>query len=173
MLRSVYADRWFRIHSLPESKRYAETEKEYEEILYRHNTLLTELFGEGEPVLLMVTGASFTSEPELPKNMTSDVSNFTHVCAIPMHIIADGDEHNERYWHIWIAEFHWQPHRFDSLLKAVANVEAVNVLFTRFHEPVVFAPYDGGADIILKTSEERDRYRQQYTTWLSKYPNGL
>jgi len=45
-LKSVYPDRWFRIHSLPESKRYAENADEYKIILNRQNQLLDDLIGE-------------------------------------------------------------------------------------------------------------------------------
>jgi hypothetical protein len=34
------ADRWFRFHSLPESKRYAEDETEVAELFARQNTVL-------------------------------------------------------------------------------------------------------------------------------------
>ena len=45
--------RWFRIHSLPLSKRYAETSDEYDIILERQNELITNLFGENQPFLLV------------------------------------------------------------------------------------------------------------------------
>ncbi|MEN3541322.1 hypothetical protein AAH991_39875, partial [Microbispora sp. ZYX-F-249] len=45
-LRDRHADRWVRFHSLPESKRYAETEDEYEIILDRHHRVLAELGAE-------------------------------------------------------------------------------------------------------------------------------
>lgn len=39
-LRGRHTDRWVRFHSLPESKRYAQTEEEYGVILDRHHTVL-------------------------------------------------------------------------------------------------------------------------------------
>ena len=45
--------RWFRIHSLPLSKRYAETSEEYQTILVRQNELITDVFGENQPFLLV------------------------------------------------------------------------------------------------------------------------
>jgi hypothetical protein len=36
-LRGCLADQWVRFHSLPESQRYAESEEQYTEILYRHD----------------------------------------------------------------------------------------------------------------------------------------
>ena len=47
------AHRWFRIHSLPLSKRYAETPDEYAIILARQNELITDFFGENQPFLLV------------------------------------------------------------------------------------------------------------------------
>lgn len=38
---------------------------------------------------------------------------------------------------------------------------------TRIHHP-----YDGGADVILPTPEERDRLRNRHSAWLSTRPSG-
>jgi hypothetical protein len=34
-------------------------------------------------------------------------------------------------------------------------------------------PYDGGADVILATPEERDQVRDRHAAWLSSHPTGL
>ncbi|MGW6733237.1 DUF3885 domain-containing protein [Streptomyces sp. NPDC055013] len=39
-LRAAYSDRWVRFHSLPDSKRYPESEDEYAIVLHRYNTVL-------------------------------------------------------------------------------------------------------------------------------------
>ena len=44
-LKWIYPDRWFRIHSLPDSKRYAESADEYKIILERQNQLINDLIG--------------------------------------------------------------------------------------------------------------------------------
>lgn len=54
VLRSAIAERWLRIHSLPHSKRYAETEPEYDELLRRHNELALEVLGPRNPALLVL-----------------------------------------------------------------------------------------------------------------------
>ena len=43
-----YVNRWFRIHSLPKSKRYAENEKEWIILLKRQNQIITDLFVENK-----------------------------------------------------------------------------------------------------------------------------
>ena len=40
-----YKDRWFRIHSLPKSKRYADNENEWEILLSRQNQIINDLLG--------------------------------------------------------------------------------------------------------------------------------
>jgi hypothetical protein len=47
LLRRAILDRWLRVHSLPQSKRYAETDVEYEELIRRHNaeSLVELVFG--------------------------------------------------------------------------------------------------------------------------------
>ncbi len=47
-LRTRYADRWVRFHSLPDSKRYPESGDEYALVLDRYNTILDELFVDSE-----------------------------------------------------------------------------------------------------------------------------
>jgi hypothetical protein len=51
-LKWVYKERWFRIHSLPESKRYAQNEDEYKIILDRQKQLIEDLIGDGTEVAI-------------------------------------------------------------------------------------------------------------------------
>ena len=71
-LRHCAADRWVRFHSLPESKRYAEDDDEYAEVLRRHNTVLDELLttSTGVQSALVIT-CSWSDGPEqVPREET-------------------------------------------------------------------------------------------------------
>jgi hypothetical protein len=60
-------DRWVRFHSLPESKRYPDTEDEWAIVLDRYNTVLDELFA-GLDVYLATSNWSGTPvPPERPR----------------------------------------------------------------------------------------------------------
>jgi hypothetical protein len=50
------------------------------------------------------------------------------------------------------------------LLRDIAD----DIRMQRIHHP-----YDGGADVFLATSEERDRMRDRHADWLSRHPSGL
>lgn len=53
LIRQHYAERWFRIHSLPESKRYAETDADWQILLHRHRTILADLVSDSTDLLLL------------------------------------------------------------------------------------------------------------------------
>src|SRR5690349_1682675 len=65
LLKWRLSDRWFRIHSLPASKRYAESDAERQELLDRQNTVLLDVIGEGAE-FVAVAGEYSESAGELP-----------------------------------------------------------------------------------------------------------
>jgi hypothetical protein len=55
LFRSELLSRWFRVHSLPGSKRYAEDALDWQILLTRHNDILDDLFERGEDLYLVAT----------------------------------------------------------------------------------------------------------------------
>jgi hypothetical protein len=147
LLRQIYHDRWFRIHTLPGSKRYAETEDEYREILRRHNTLIGDLLGGNSEFLLLMTEGSSDQNPVPVTDwgMLEDIHPQL-VFSIAKHEFEEGDDSP------------WQ----------IVNMGVVNVERAR-----LYFPYDGGGDVILNSRLERDRMQRRFTDWLSKHPLGL
>ncbi len=171
-LKFAYKDRWFRIHTLPESKRYAKTEQEYEEILHRHNTLLNDLVGDNGHFVLIMVGYSDTPEPVRPeKELDHLMSSNKELITIGIHEMEGEDEPN--YWHLYFNERKWTEHSVDDVLKMVADDEIANVLFVGTKNRCLYHPYDGGADIILESGKLRDMMKEKYSAWLSKHPEGL
>lgn len=127
--REKLPSRWLRIHSLPKSKRYPQTEAEYRELLRRHNEVATDLLGEGDECALFV------------------------------------DEDGR-----WIT---WNRGQFDSLIRSVADENAGRVLFANFQRQTIYAPYDGGADLIVATPAHVALKRMLWRDWLSSWPDGL
>src|SRR5688572_11250104 len=60
LFKHCYSDRWFRIHSLPESKRYPENDDEWGIILARQNEIITDLLGLETDVLLVTGDCDWT-----------------------------------------------------------------------------------------------------------------
>lgn len=153
MLRQIYPERWLRIHSLPESKRYAHLEEEYVELLLRHNKVARDALGEGAQCYLI---EGFWVEPE--EHQSGWV------------VSLEGEEFNlrvEAAASIWVCGNH------NALLRAVADCKTAHVLFASRESGCIYAPYDGGADLIYRNEQERNERRAAYSTWLSAHPAGL
>ncbi|WP_406512609.1 hypothetical protein OG851_25095 [Streptomyces sp. NBC_00161] len=147
-LKTVYGDRWVRFHSLPESKRYAKDEAEYAVLLDRYNTVLDELFAGGEAYVVTTDWAD-------PSEPTDYSAHRAHT-----------------RWYFYADRRPWRRGCLDQLLRAVADdtlpgIFVADTELTRIHHP-----YDGGADVILATPEERDRLRDCHSTWLPAHPSG-
>ncbi|WP_312876467.1 DUF3885 domain-containing protein [Streptomyces bohaiensis] len=163
-LRTPYRDVWVRFHSLPGSKRYAETEAEYAVVLERYNTVLDELFAGGD---VYVITPVWTSETEVPSSK-SEAGYWQSLL-----VKDDPDPEFRTYCHLFAARRPWQHGCLDALLRDTADYTMAGVLVTDTQMRRLHHPYDGGADVFLTTPEERDRTRTRHAHWLSSSPSGL
>lgn len=168
-------DRWFRIHSLPESKRYATEAEEWAILLNRQNALLTDLLNEGGPMLL-ITGKyiieSFEDLNPIEEEANLKEFQFTSAGQVDLH------QHVPQYYdegQICIprySEQQWQPHRFDKVLMDVADGK-YSAFFVSIQNQCIVSPYDGGVDVILKDASTMEFYKFKYKAWLSDREDGL
>jgi hypothetical protein len=169
--REWFADRWVRFHSLPESKRYPDSEGEYSTILSRHNELLDGL-ARGKEITLVTAGYSQSEIPIRDNSLSNWDSAAEHWRTVPMHIL-DGDSEDLNYWHLFASDFVWTPGAIDPILRLVANDELANIFVLSVGDNWLYHPYDGGADVILPTTESRDILRSHHAEWLSPHSAGL
>ncbi len=170
LLRQKYPERWFRIHTLPESQRYAASVEESVEILRRHNALLTEVIGIKRQFVLVFTGYSETPQPVLSEPWLENHYPYSRAFA---SINPGNGPDLEQYWHFFMTTETWTPGSLDDLLRLIADDTIVNVLFVGVDQETIYAPYDGGADVFISSKSTRDALRQKYKSWLSAHPAGL
>jgi hypothetical protein len=165
ILRQQIRDRWFRIHSLPESKRYPETPDEYSILLTRQNKIATEILGSQTPCLLLVGRYTEHSESDIHSQRLPQFegANFTLFVSVPEPDMIS----------VFCTPIVWSPGQFDHIIKAVADDQDAHILFTSLETGETYHPYDGGADLFLTSSERRDELKQKYSHWLSQHPQGL
>jgi hypothetical protein len=174
LFKNVYARRWFRIHSLPDSKRFAHNDKEWSVLLNRQNEIFTDLFGADSKIIL-VTGEynwgerniHIIDEEEVFKNY-----DFLRLDNIDLYKLNSDDYDEGEIYRPAFAETVWFPNQHDKLLIEIAN-DKTRAFFVSFDKNVVAAPYDGGVDFILKDSMTRDIYKIKYKEWLSIREDGL
>ncbi len=172
--RHDYSNRWFRINSLPESKRYAESDEEWNILLTRQNQIINDLLGDNAKVFL-VTGeynwgertTFVTDEEEVFKPY-----NFVRLDNIDLFKINSDEYDKEDIYRPAIAETTWNLNSHDNLLKEIAN-DKIRAFFVSFDKNIIVAPYDGGVDLILKDNQTRERYKEKYKLWLSERDDGL
>lgn len=163
-------DCWVRFHSLPESKRYADTAAEYEILLNRYNTVLTELFA-GQPVYVVTM--SFVPDEGIEVWSSTDPHALNPGSRPWMRLREDEDSDPGGTLHLHVSEQRWEPRILDPLLRAVADDECAGVIIMDTDLRRLYHPYDGGADVILAGPQERDALKNAHADWLSTHPLGL
>ncbi len=156
--RGKLHSRWVRIHSLPGSKRYPDSEPEYTELLRRHNEAATIVLGDGEACIAFFV--SFGEEEEPP---------FLDAVTIPeLSSFPDAEDCT-----IAAAPIVWQQGHFDRVIRAVADETFRGVLIANLRRRTAYAPYDGGADLIFESQDAARQGRDRLSDWLSMRADGL
>ncbi|WP_027394219.1 DUF3885 domain-containing protein [Aquimarina latercula] len=170
-LKMVYPDRWFRIHSLPESKRYAENEDEYKIILDRQNQLINDLIGEESEVAISFGLYRLDSTNDNYKELT-DFGEFQKVLRIDLQKERPEEYEDEMYFDIYVKTESWKNGNRNEILKGIADDE-IRAMFISRSNKCVIAPYDGGVDVIVDSTEKRDKLKVKYKDWLSDREDGM
>ena len=173
LFKNVYADRWFRIHSLPESKRYAENANEWTLLLNRQNEIINDLFDKNSTIIL-VTGqynlgehqSFITDEEEVFKPYY-----FEYLDNINLDNLTTDSYKDEGFYSPAFAETVWISNKHNDILREIAN-DNIKAFFVSFDKGLIVAPYDGGVDFILKDKLTRDFYKDKYHEWLSSREDG-
>lgn len=167
------ADRWFRFHSLPKSKRYAKDETEVAELLARQNKVLLDVAGPGECILV---SGNYSSSPPLDEQCPA-LSNFEFQEFLKLSkqdFDPDELEPDEKpvYLSLFCGTHNLKPGSLDDIFLCIADWKIVNFFVVNCEQERIFAPYNGGVDVILKDTEERDKFKSKYKNWLPTHPEG-
>lgn len=170
-LRSHDPERWVRFHSLPGSKRYAEDDEERATVLARHHAVLSALGAAPTTPVLSVT-REFSDSRSTPSR-DGDLER-AQPGAWPWRAIQDPDDDGwteEVWWHLHVAPT--SVAELDPLLTLAADDRTEGVMVLPLDLAWAHHPYDGGMDVLLPTTADRDALRDRFSAWLSPHPHGL
>lgn len=169
LLRQALAPRWVRFHSLPGSRRYADTEQDYALLLDRQHSLLSALAAPEE--LLVVTAAWDESAEPVPREADLDAL----LPATYWRTVLDTASAPEDavHTHLYVSAVAREPAALDPLLRAVADYRTADVILAPHSCEWLLHPYDGGTDVIARSPAERDTLKERFGDWLSAHPRGL
>ncbi|MBK8246673.1 MAG: hypothetical protein IPK85_04645 [Gemmatimonadetes bacterium] len=166
-LREAYPERWLRIHSLPEGRRYPETTKDRAILLARHHAVAAAIVGEDLAWLVALswdpTEALAPAHPLFPWIGPARPAG--------MWGPADHDDDLPDL-SVFAMLVQWRAADFDAALMEVAE-DRSSFLLMNAETGAVWAPYDGGADLIFPHEWERDRAAIQFSSWTSPRSDGL
>lgn len=147
-LRTAFPDRWFRIHSLPNSKRYPNDEEERSVLLARQEQLAVHLLAPKEPCFVVTPHygeLALGAKQELVR-----FPNLTFSCELRGN---GGIEEPDIA--CLVAEALWDATAIKPALLAIAN-DQLRALWINRTTNAIFAPYDGGVDVVLESRARRD-----------------
>jgi hypothetical protein len=128
-LRSCASERWVRFHSLLDSKRYPDDEREWAEILHRHHVVLNELIDETNAVDgLVVITAAWSDSPDVVERHSDlvdalpDAERWTSVL---LERDDDGFEGEESWTHLFLTHVSTHLDALDPLLASSRPMEPV------------------------------------------------
>jgi hypothetical protein len=161
LMRNYRADWWFRIHSLPESKRYPGSATDWEILLSRHRSLSDAVLIPGTECRVIY--AQFAGFPfpdtDLPRLRWQPFRNIN---------AKDEDSLDS-----WIATDSWDFDTFEPWIRARSSDELAFIGFHSLTTDSLYMPYDGGADIFSLRPGFLRHIREQFEPWKSPLESGL
>ena len=169
-LRCCARATWVRFHTLPGSKRYAEDDSEYAEILRRHHVLLSEMPQAGD---VLVVTAAWSGSRE-PAGRQPQLARVLPDAIYWIPVLQDRDDTGPESWmHLHVSTSPWQDGELDPLLLLVADDQTRGVIIAPPDLTWLYHPYDGGADVIARYKGERDMLMRRHSEWLPANTHGL
>lgn len=156
LFNETLGDYWFRIHSLPKSKRYAESDEEYGIIFHRQNSIIDDLIPQNVAIKIVINFIEIAN------------SLFSRYDFCDIGVFVDNDR--ETVFQSFLIETKWQTNAHNDLLKDIADD---NIRAFIIYDQYLISPYDGGMDVYLNNTQTRDFYKNKYKKWLSKRADGL
>lgn len=163
LFKFYFSKSWLRIHSFQDSKRYAETKKDHQNLLTLQNKIISDCFGKNTPIFIVAGHYS----PIIYNLEEKALYDWLSAKEINLHAIdpENFDDKDLNYTPKYIQTI-WETNRYNILLKKIANDET-KAFFISFEKQIIIAPYDGGLDLIIQDDDLRKQLECKYHNFLS------
>lgn len=168
LLRGAVGDRWVRFHSLPDGKRYAETEDEHLELQRRHLAVATALFTAGEPLYVFRAHEAEARLRGKARHQLAGRQFREAVAVLPNGAQTDDAEHH----YVRALVTRWKPDFFEAAIRLLADWREVGVSWVSPATRNILCPYDGGMDVFTFSVAPME-LRSRFAAWGSTRSDGL
>jgi hypothetical protein len=150
------SNRWARIHSLPEAKRYPDTKAEWEELERRQNAVIDSLIPQGAQIRIVINFIEIDNHLFKAFNLEN----------IGVFVDQDGETVYQSFQFFTT----WESHSLNPFLNMIAGEQLRAFIIG---PDCLIAPYDGGMDLILKDAHTCWAFKRKFENWLSSRLDGL
>ncbi len=171
VLRGHLHEHWTRFHSLPQSKRYAENDGEYAELLRRHLDVCSALFEPREVIFVLHSEHHpRNTKPNSKKRYFLGRRQLREkMIELP---VLFSDKAEPGYWRVRAMITSWMPDFFADLNRCIADEQETSVAFISPATKNIYCPYDGGMDI-FSFSISPQSLEEKFQRWMSGRPDKL
>jgi hypothetical protein len=171
LFKIFYTDRWLRIHSLPSSKRYADTAAEWKILFETQNQILNDVFTENEEIIIF-TGVYSNSKITFEENNLGDNAalkqfEFQPLDKIDLYAMTKDYCEEDTFYTPYFTSIIYKSNTYNELLKSIANDE-IRAFFLNTKTNTIVAPYDGGIDIIFTNEYQRNNNLRKYNKFIQQ-----
>lgn len=163
LLRHESPERWVRFYSLPEGKRYADEQAEWEELKRRHASVSSIVIGAGQPCDAFLCNYGDLDADGISWSLNSPPKDWS-IDADTAEKLAEAT--------FYTASFAWNPVAFERRLVLTAQDASGPLAVLSRKTGGIYCPYDGGMDVFLASAELRDRLRERFASWASPLDSG-
>jgi hypothetical protein len=135
-------------------------------VLHRHNALLDDLGAEVPELQVITLELAGTPVPGSRSPILAELLPDAECWSV---LSWPDLEPELLFAHAYLSSVARQPGRLDPLLREVADDRVAHVVIAPPDLSWLYAPYDGGADVLLGTPALRDELRDRHPDWLSNH----
>ena len=160
-MRVAHPDTWFRIHSLPDSKRYPESDADWDILISRHRRLSSAVMGGSGRCRIHY---SLFADADFPSSISPSL-DWRASSAIPFD--------DEQKVFTKTTEADWSFDTFLPWIRMRSEDELAWIAFHSLDTDAIYSPYDGGADIFSTDDRFLSDIKTEFSKWASPQPAGL
>jgi hypothetical protein len=160
--------KWVRFYSLPGGKRYPSSRGERLVALRRYNSIADEVFLDDVDCWIVAAYPIYDGIPQY--NIDVILSEGFDLFKNIDFISDDGDLEVQR---IFVKSGTWKSGKFNKIFNLIMDGKLPSLMFVSKARLSIYAPYDGGIDVILQAADAFQEMLQKYEEWLSDREDGL
>lgn len=162
-LKYELPNKWLRFHSLPNGKRYPQNSDELKEVLFRYNCILKEIMSNVAEVFIVFAFVAAASDIRNQQDYVNKLYKFKDKFSVL---------YDEAPYIISSKIISFKGSDFNNIFEKIANDEVDNFVIINPKNGDIFAPYDGGVDLIINNAQKLKAMRNKYSNWLSSREDG-